>query len=400
MNFSFYIAKRYLFSKKSYNVINFISLITICGIAIATSAAVCALSVFNGFQRIISETFSSFDPELKITSLREKVFDPTSDIFIKVRKLPGIALVSETLEDNILIKYKERQFPVIIKGISSHFDKLIPLKNIIFNSKFQKTDKIHNFAILGIGVARILKIDTDFIIFYAPKRNNKIINFNDAFNKQSVYVNGIFMLNQPKYDDKYVIVPINFARQLLDYKIKVSALEIRLKNHINVSAIKKQIRQIIQDDYSVQDQYEQQQTAFNMICIEKWVTFLLLCFIFFIVSFNLIGSLTILIVDKQKDIHTLRALGADNKLVVDIFFWEGFSIAILGCFIGIILGVFICFWQKYFGCIRLGNNISFIANYYPVQIKIIDLILIFCTVLLISFLFIIYPVKYSINKYF
>ncbi|MDR2520731.1 MAG: ABC transporter permease [Bacteroidales bacterium OttesenSCG-928-I14] len=402
MNFPLYVARRYFFSKKSHNVINIISLVTISGIAIATLAAVCILSVFNGFHDLISKTFGAFDPELKITSVREKVFDPTSSAFLKIYKLPEVALVSETLEDNVLVKYNQQQLPVLIKGVSNNFNKLINFGDIIFNEKFKLINKTHSFAVLGIGVAKILNVDDDSgvpLCFYAPKRENK--NYKIAvFNEKKAYVSGIFMVNQPIYDDNYVIVPINFVRQLLGYKTKISALEIKLKNPACILSIKKKIRQILKENFSVKDRYEQQETAFNMVSIEKLITFLLLCFIFSIVTFNLIGSLNILIVDKQKDIYTFRAIGADKKLIIYIFLLEGCLMAILGCISGIFLGVFICFLQKQFGIIHLGSDFSFLINTYPVQIKINDLVLIFSTVLMVSFTLVFYFIKCVINKYF
>jgi len=404
MNFSFYIAKRYLFSKKSHNVINIISLIAVCSIMIATSAAVCTLSVFNGFQRLIFNTFGLFDPELKIIPAKGKVFDPTTDVFLRIRKLPEIAIISETLEDNVLIKYQERQVPIIIKGVSNNFNKLISIDNILFDGKFQLIDGIHSFAILGIGVAETLGVNAGFIFplsFYALKRSNEVNYFSNAtaaFNQQYAYISGVFMINQTEYDDNYAIVPINFARQLLDYQTEISALEIKLKNDANVLSVKKKIQNILQRDYFVKDRCEQQLTAFNMIYIEKWVTFLVLCFIVLIAAFNLSSSLAMFIVDKQKDIDTFRFLGAEDKLITRIFFLEGWLIAVFGCFIGIFLGVFVCLGQQYFGWLQLGNDSSaFVINAYPVRIKIVDLVLVFFTVLIISFLSILCSIKYGIN---
>lgn len=405
MIFPFFIAKRYLFSKKSYDAINIISLIAVCGIAITTMVAVCTLSIFNGFQKLISDTFSLFDPELKIISTKGKVFNPTIDVFVKIRRLPEIALISETLEDNVLIKYQERQISIMIKGVSDNFNELIPISNILFDGRFQLIDEIHPFAIVGIGVAKILKVSTDFIFplsFYSLKRNNEANYFSNPtsfFNQQYAYISGIFMINQPEYDDNYVIVPIKFARQLLDYQIEVSALEIRLKNDANISSVKKKIQKILQKDYLVKDRYEQQLTAFNMIHIEKFVTFLLLCFIILIATFNLVSSLAMLMLDKQKDIDTFRFLGAENKLIARIFFLNGWLVAVVGCFIGIFLGWIICFGQQYFGWIQLRDNSgTFFIDTYPVLIKIVDLVLVFFTVLIISFLSIFFPIKYGMDK--
>ena len=404
MNLSFYIAKRYLFSKKSHNAINIISLVAVCGVAIATLATVCTMSVFNGFQGMVFEMFSSFDPDLKITPAKGKVFDPTTDVFLEIKSFPEIDIVSETLEDNILLKYKERQVPAVMKGVSDNFETLTQINDILFDGEFILKDEVNNFATLGIGIASNLGVSANSVLpldIYAPKRNAPVNLSNpiSSFSIDHAYIGALFMISQPVYDDNYMIVSIDFTRELFDYEKEVSALEIKLKDKVNIKSVQKKIQQIIGEDYIVKDLFQQQEAAFKMMSIEKWVTFLMLCFILLIATFNVIGSLSMLIVEKQADIITLRNLGADNKLISRIFLFEGWMISALGAIIGIFFGVLICLGQQYFGWLQLGGSGAFAVDAYPVQIEIRDLILVLATVLFIGFLAALYPVLYLSKKW-
>jgi ABC-type lipoprotein release transport system permease subunit len=400
-----YIARRYLFSKKSHNAINIISLVAVCGVAIATLATVCTLSVFNGFQGLLSDMFGSFDPELKITPVKGKVFDPTTAPFLEIYALPETGLISESLEDNVLIRYKERQVPAVMKGVSGNFAEQVSIDSILIDGEFRIGDADHTFATLGVGVANNLGVNANFIFpldIYAPKRNAQVNLANpiSSFNVDYAYIGGVFMVNEQVYDDNYLIVPLDFARELLDYETEVSALEIRLKKGANLSAVQKKMQQILGTDYWVKDRYEQQEAAFKMVSIEKWVTFLMLCFILLIAVFNVIGSLSMLIVDKQKDITTLRNLGANNRLISRIFLYEGWMISALGAVTGIVLGILICLGQQHFGWLQLGGgNGAFAVNAYPVHIETGDLILVLCSVLAIGFLAVLYPVRYLSKKW-
>ncbi|MDR0542583.1 MAG: FtsX-like permease family protein [Dysgonamonadaceae bacterium] len=402
MNPSFYIAKRYLFSKKSHNAINIISMVAVCGLTVATLATVCTLSVFNGFREFGATMFSAFDPELKITPAIGKVFNPGTDKFFEIRNLPEIDLISETLEDNAMLVYRERQAPIILKGVSGNFAQLVPIEQAIFGKQLKLTNETSSLATLGIGVAAVLGVNANFIFpmeIYAPKRNVKVNMTNPLanFNPEYVYINDLFMTNEQIYDDNYVLVPIDLARSLLDYETEVSALEIKLKANVSLSETKQKIRQIAGEDFHVKDRFEQQEEAFRMISIEKWVTFLMLCFILLIAAFNLIGSLSMLIVDKQKDVVTLRNLGAGQDLISRIFLFEGWMISVVGAVIGLVLGVLLCLGQQYFGWIKLGAGGMFAVDAYPVKVEISDLLVIFSAVLTIGFLAVIYPVRYWVK---
>ncbi len=405
MSFPFYIAKRYLFSKKTHNAINIISLVAVCGVAIATMATVCTLSVFNGFQDLVSNMFSSFDPDLKITINKGKVFDPTEEKILKIYSLPEIDIICESLEENALVKYRERQVPAVMKGVSENFGELTQINDILFDGEFTLKNEINHFATMGIGVAGNLGVNSNFVFpldIYVPKRNAQVNLSNplSSFNIGYLYMAAIFMVNQPVYDDSYILCSLDFARELFGYEKEVSALEIKIKAGSNIRNVQKKIQTMIGEDYLVKDRYQQQEEAFKMMSIEKWVTFLMLCFIMLIAVFNVIGSLSMLIVDKLKDIITLRNLGASNKTISRIFLFEGWMISALGAIIGIVAGVLLCLGQQYFGWIQLGGgNGTFAVDAYPVHVQLSDLIFIFIAVITFGFLAVIYPVRYLSRKW-
>jgi ABC-type lipoprotein release transport system permease subunit len=379
-------------------------LVAICGVAVATMATVCTLSVFNGFQGLVSDMFSFFDPELKITPVMGKVFDPTGDKFLEMRSLPEIAAVSEALEDNVFIRYNDRQTPAILKGVSGNFDEVVPIKNILLYGEFKLKDEVNNYTILGAGLANNLGIYAGFIYpleVYTLKRKVQVNLANPmaSLNQDYVYIGGIFMVDQPVYDENYLIVPLDLAKELFDYENETSSLEIKLKAGVDVNRVKENIRTMIGDDYFVKDRYEQQEEAFKMVSVEKWVSFLMLCFILSIAAFNIIGTLSILIVDKQADIATLRNLGANNKLISRIFLFEGWLISAVGAVSGIIFGTLLCLGQQYFGWIRLGAEGTFAISAYPVVIEWSDLGLTLFAVLTIGFLAVLYPVRYLSGKW-
>jgi len=405
MNLPFYIARRYLFSKKSHNAINIISAAAVCGIAVATIAMVCTLSVFNGFQGLVSDMFSLFDPEIKITPAKGKVFDSQSVEILKIKQMPEIAVFSEVLEDNVLLNYHDRQVPATLKGVSANFAELVPINTALIDGRFQLTDEIgNNYATLGLGLATKLGINAGFVYpmeVYAPKRNAKVNMLNPAgsFVQEYLYISGVFLINQPSYDDNLAIAPIELTRILFDYDTEISSLELKFKEGINIDKSQKEIKQILGDDYIVQNRYQQQETSFQMMNIEKWMTFLILCFILVIAVFNVIGSLSMLIVEKQKDVITLRNMGADNRLISWIFLFEGWLISILGAIIGIVIGLSLCLLQQYFGLLRLGDAGTFVVDAYPVVVKAGDVFSVFITVLIIGFLGALYPVRYLSKKW-
>jgi len=398
LSFSFRIAKRYLFSKKSHNAINIISGISAAGVGVGAMALVCVLSVFNGFELLISDMFSSFDPDLKITLTQGKTFDVNSQEMNSVRKMKSVAYFTEIVEENALLRFKDKQMPATIKGVSDDFEKMTRIDSIMYDGKFILNDGAFERAVPGVGVAAILGLGAHFIdplYIYAPKRTSKInlLRPENSFNQMGTFVSGIFSVKQLQYDDHFVIVSIKLARELFDYeKTKVSSIELKLANSVDHEVIQKQIQLMLGKEYKVKNRYEQQESFFKIMKIEKWFTYLILCFILLIASFNIIGSLSMLIIDKKGDIETLRNLGANNQLIKRIFLFEGWMISLVGAVSGIALGTFLCLLQQYFGILKLGSG--YVVNAYPVQTNVMDLLLVFGTVLVMGFLAAYYPVRY------
>lgn len=402
MNLPFYIAKRYLFSKKSHNAINIISGISVCGVALATLALVCTLSVFNGFQELVATFFTAFDPELKITVAEGKVFDAHDERIARVRALPGIEVFTEALEENAMFQYKDKQAMVVIKGVEDNFEDLTAIDSILYGrGEFKLHDEVVNYGVMGMQLVSVLGSGIAFVDpveVYAPKRGEKVnmANPSGSFTKDYLFSPGVvFAVNQQKYDASYVITSLDFARRLFGYETEVSSIELKLKPGQDVENVKNEIKQILGDDFIVLDRYEQQADVFRIMEIEKLISYFFLTFILVIACFNVIGSLSMLIIDKKQDVQTLRNLGASDRLIVRIFLFEGRLISLLGAMIGIILGLLLCFIQQKFGIISLGSVAdSFIVNAYPVSVHWQDVLLIFVTVLFVGFLAVWYPVRY------
>lgn len=402
MNFPFYIAKRYLFSKKSHNAINFISAISVCGVALATLALVCTLSVFNGFQDMVASFFTAFDPQIKITATHGKVFDVRDSRIQQLRHLKEIAVFTETLEENAMVQYKGRQAMAVIKGVQDNFEQLTKIDSILYGKgKFILHDSIVDYGVMGIEIVSKLSSGIEFVDpleVYAPMRNTKVnmANPTSSFNIQYLYSPGVvFVVNQQKYDGNYILTSLDFARKLFNYTSEASAIELKIKNGSDINQVKKKIQSILGDSYSVKDQYEQQADIFRIMEIEKLISYIFLTFILMIACFNVIGSLSMLIIDKKKDVETLRNLGADDKLISRIFLFEGRMISMLGAIIGITLGLIICYIQQTYGIISLGDSHgTFVVDAYPVSIRLFDVITIFMTVILVGFLSVWYPVRY------
>lgn len=402
MNLPFYIAKRYLFSKKSHNAINIISGISVCGVALATLALVCTLSVFNGFQELVATFFTAFDPELKITVAEGKVFDAHDERIARVRALPGIEVFTEALEENAMFQYKDKQAMVVIKGVEDNFEDLTAIDSILYGrGEFKLHDEVVNYGVMGMQLVSVLGSGIAFVDpveVYAPKRGEKVnmANPSGSFTKDYLFSPGVvFAVNQQKYDASYVITSLDFARRLFGYETEVSSIELKLKPGQDVENVKNEIKQILGDDFIVLDRYEQQADVFRIMEIEKLISYFFLTFILVIACFNVIGSLSMLIIDKKQDVQTLRNLGASDRLIIRIFLFEGRLISLLGAMIGIVLGLLLCFIQQKFGIISLGSVAdSFIVNAYPVSVHWQDVLLIFVTVLFVGFLAVWYPVRY------
>lgn len=404
MNFPFYIARRYLFSKKSHNAINVISGISVCGVALATLALICTLSVFNGFQELVSNLFTAFDPELKVTTVSGKVFDAQDERIQALKDLPAIEVFSETLEDNAMVQYQGKQAMVVLKGVEDNFHQLTPIDSILYGRGERVLhDEVADYAIPGVELVSVLGTGIRFLDpleVYVPKRGAKVNVANPAssFNSSYLHSSGlIFAVNQQKYDASYILTSLSFARKLFQYDTEVSSIDLKLREGSDVNKVKKEIAGRLGDEYRVQNRYEQQADTFRIMEIEKLISYFFLTFILLIACFNVIGSLSMLIIEKREDVITLRNLGADDHTISRIFLFEGCLISMLGSLVGIVLGLLLCLAQQEFGWISLGGDSSagaFVIDAYPVSVHWKDVILVLFTVLVIGTLSVWYPVRY------
>ena len=406
MNFPFYIARRYLFSKKSTHAINVISGISMVGVAVASMALVVTLSVFNGFHDMVASLFTQMDPQLKIVPVKGKTAPADDPILTKIRQLPQIEVATECLEDQALAVYKDRQLMVKVKGVEDNFDSLTHIREIIEgDGHFELHAADMNYGILGLGVAYQLGIGYSYdgtLKIYAPKRQGQLdmTNPTDGFVEDDLFSPGvIFSVKQGKYDKNYILTSINFTRQLFSQDGMLSSLELRLKPGSNFETVKKSICEITGDKYHVYDRYEQQDDTFRIMKIEKLIAYVVLTFILVIACFNIIGSLSMLIIDKKADVITLRNLGASDKQISKIFLFEGRMISFIGAAIGIGIGLLLCWLQHQYGLVRLGSSEgSFIVDAYPVSVHPWDVVLVFVTVIAVGFLSVWYPVRYFSNR--
>ena len=408
MSFPFYIARRYLFSKKSHNAINVISGVSVCGVALATLALVCTLSVFNGFQDLVTTMFTAFDPEIKITAANGKVFDAQDERIQLLKELPEIEVFSESLEDNAMVQYKGRQTMVVIKGIEDNFNQLTAIDSILYGrGEWILHDEVVDYAIPGIELVSVLGTGIRFLDpleVYAPKRGVKINVANPSTSFESSYLHSsglVFAVNQQKYDASYILTSLSFARDLFQYKTEVSSIELRLVANADLKKVKNEIRRILGNDFLVLDRYEQQADTYRIMEVEKLISYVFLSFILLIACFNVIGSLSMLIIDKRNDVVTLRNLGADDQLISRVFLFEGYMITFFGALIGVGLGLLLCFIQQEFGLISLGSGSSagaFVVDAYPVSVYVTDVVLVLITVLVTGFLSVFFPVRYLTRR--
>ncbi|MBQ9655227.1 MAG: ABC transporter permease [Prevotella sp.] len=402
MNFPFYIARRYLFSKKSTHAINIISAISAVGVAVATMALVVTLSVFNGFHDMVASFFTQLDPQLKVTPVKGKTAPSDDPVLMQIRQLPQVAVATECLEDQALAVYGDQQLMVKIKGVDDNFDQLTHIREILEGpGSFELHAADMNYGIPGLGVAYLLGLGYTYqqpLRIFAPQREGQLnmANPTEGFVEGELYSPGVvFSMKQGKYDKNYILTSIQFTRQLFAQDGMLSSLELRLKPGSDFDRVKSQVQQIAGDKYYVRDRYEQQEDTFRIMKIEKLLAYVFLTFILMIACFNIIGSLSMLIIDKRDDVVTLHNLGASDRQISRIFLFEGRMISIIGATIGIAFGLLLCWIQQTYGIVRLGaSEGSFVVNAYPVSVHPLDIVLVFVTVLAVGFLSVWYPVRY------
>lgn len=399
--FSFFIARRYLFSRKSHHTINIISGISICGVALATMALVVTLSVFNGFRDYVASFFTAFDPQLKVSLAKGKTIAADDPSLVALRAHEAVDVYTEVLEDQALIVGNDRQWVVTIKGVDDNFNQLADLESILYgDGEFVLHADVLEYGIMGIRLAQQLGLGARYdgaLPIYAPRKGERVNLSNpmQSFTSDELYSPGVvFAVNQSRYDAHYILTSITFARRLFGQQGQISAVELRLKPDVNINAVQKDIHHLLGDRFIVQNRYEQQEDTFRIMQVEKFIAYLFLTFILLVASFNIIGSLSMLMIDKRADVQTLQALGADDRQTAQIFLLEGWLISGFGAALGIVLGLLLCWLQMHFGLVKLGQSEgSFIVDAYPVSVHAMDILVIFLTVLAVGLLAVWLPVR-------
>lgn len=391
----FFIARRYLFSKKSHSIINSISIISMVGVMISTAALIIVLSVFNGFEELVLSMFNRFNAELLVEPVKGKTFKldefPTADI----QSLNAIQYLEPALEENVLIRYRDKQNIVRMKGVEPDYTAMNRLDTAIVQGDFILQEGRLCYAVIGYGIAYNLQVLlSDFqnpLHFYVPDKNKKLsTNLQNNFKMARLFPSGFFSL-RTDYDEKYVFVPLSFAQELLDLPESASHIEIGIQQGFDADEVKKELIVLLGPNFSIKTRAEQQTFLLKMMRTERWAIFLILSFILLIAAFNVIGSLSMLIIDKTKDIFTLHALGANRSFILGVFAWEGLFISMVGGLIGLFIGGTIAGLQQNYGFISLGGGGNFVVDAYPVFIKGLDFLLVMTIVLATSIFSVIYP---------
>ena len=384
------IAWRYLFAKKQFNAIHIITAISSVAVGVVTAAMICVLSVMNGFGVMVEQLFSQFDPDLRITAKAGKSFSISEEKKHALLELPCVDLLSESISETALVYFEDKQMPVQLMGVDTSFSALTGIENIITDGHYEVYDGAFDRAVLGQGLAWKLGIGARFvhgIQVYAPKREGKVnmLRPDANFNQERCFIAGTFAVNQQKYDDNLMLVDIGLTRRLLDYdSTEVTALQVGVNEAYSIKQTKREIATVLGDGYVLQDRYEQQEDFFRILRVEKLLTALLLIFILLIATFNGIGSLSMLIIDKQQDIRTLSHLGASDGMIRKVFVLEGWMVNTLGAIGGLIVGLGVCLLQEHFGLLKLGNGSEYVLNAYPVAVQGWDIALVSAVVLVLG----------------
>lgn len=407
LNLPFFIARRYLFSKKSTNAINVISIISMVGVAVATMALVIVLSVFNGFHDLVASFFTNFDPQLEVVPVKGKVAAADDAVFMKIRQLPEVDMVSECVQDQALAFYDGQQAMVNIMGVDDNFARMTRIQKILYgDGDFSLQAANLEYGVPGIRLAQTLGMGArwdEFLKVYAPQREGQLTDMAspaDGFVTDSLISPGVvFAVNQAKYDRDYLITSIAFARRLFFRQGMVSKLMVKLKPGTDLDAAKRKIKNLAEGRFNVLDRFEQHADTFRIMQVEKVLAYLFLSFILVVACFNIIGSLSMLIIEKKKDVQTLRNLGATDRTLTRVFLFEGRMISALGAVVGILLGLLLCWLQQEFGLVPMGDSSgTFVVNAYPVSVHYSDVLIVFITVLAVGWAAAWYPVRYMSRR--
>lgn len=403
MKFSVYISKRYFFAKKSHNAINIISAISVIVVAIVSFALIVLLSVVNGFEQLVAKLYSSFDSDLKIEVYKGKFFDPTKCNIDAIRNLSDVKYCYYVIEENALIKYREKQYIATVKGVENDFFKMSRLDTLMYKGDININKFGNAHAVVGLGIDYSLSLPINDYVnpieIYAPKRGYKTtLSIDGDLTKKSIVATGVFSVQQD-FDNKYFIVPLAFASDLFEANKEISAIEIGLKQGASMEVVQNKVQKIIGNRFQVINKYQQHEVVYKIFKVEKLAVFLIICFILMIAIFNVIGSITMLIIDKKEDVHILKSLGATNTLIRRIFLLEGMFVSIIGVISGLSLGLIVCILQLKFGLVKIGDGTSMVISVYPVKIEALDFIATFMAVIIIGYIAAWYPVRHISRKY-
>ena len=397
MNFTFFVSRKYFFSRKAPRAINIISLISVIAVTLGTSALIIVLSVFNGFETLVKSLYNSFDPDIKITLAEGKTFKQELVPQEQLRKIDGVQYIVPVIEENALLRYRDGQQVAIIKGVTPDFVKMSGIDSMIVSGKMLLQDGDTNFAVIGSGIAYNLDIYIGefegYLAIYVPQREKEIgvsMNPDDAFNRGFILPAGVFSIQQD-FDTKYILVPLRFAKEMTGYETEITALEIGLSPGADKEKCLEQIQALAGNKFLVRDRFQQHELLYKIMKSEKWAVYLILTLILIIAIFNLAGSLTMLIISKQKDIAIMQSMGADISVVRKIFLTNGLMITMSGAVAGILIGFLVCWLQLQFGFVALGDSDSFVVSQYPVEMQLSDFIYVFITVVAIGLASAFYP---------
>lgn len=392
MNWTLKIAWRYLVSKKAHNAVNIISIVSVLGVMVTTAALVCVLSVFNGFRGVIMGRLALLDPQVAVTATMGKTIENADSVLDAIEAIDGVQEAMPVIEDQALAIFAEYQMPVRLKGVPDAYNRINNMDSLIIDGDFMLHDQVSPYAVVGVGPAVSLHVRPGFLRMlqlYAPQREGRVnlANPMGAFRVDSLFVSGVFQMQQNNYDSDLIYVPLDMARRIFDYPSQATQVEVKLKPAANEEAVMAHIVDALGDSYTVKNRLMQQAMAYKMVNIEKWMAFLLLAFILVIATFNVISTLALLIIEKDKSIATFLSMGASGNQVTRIFVTEGWLIAIVGAVSGIVLGLALCLCQQQFGWLRLhGDPANMVVNAYPVEVVWTDIIVVFLLVAAVGLL--------------
>ncbi len=374
------IAWRYLVSKKGHQAVNIISIVAVCGVVVATAALICVLSVFNGFRGLIMGKLAMLDPEIAITATMGKTINDADSVIDAVSGIPGVQRAVPVTLDQALAVYAQNQMPVRLKGVPDDYNTMNDMDSIIVDGEWKLRDQVSRYIVVGAGPAVRLMVRPEFlgmVYLYAPQRQGhvNIANPMGAFRQDSLFVSGVFQLQQNSYDADLIYVPLDVAQELFDYETEATQIEIKLAPNADEQQVMHTIGKMLGRSYQVQNRLMQQREAYRLVNIEKWMAFLLLAFILVIATFNVISTLSLLIIEKDDSIATLRALGANDRQISRIFVLQGWLITLAGAITGVVIGLILCLCQQQFGWLRLsGDPANMIINAYPVEVQWSDVL--------------------------